>query len=747
MFRYNKIIVVFVTIAACCVDIQAFGRGFVAAGGQLPTDTARLSDTIAASKNNADKLSEVIVEAKAQLSHNNIIMPVTVETIGKNFFIRKNSGNFAKTLTAIPGMSSMDIGTGFSKPVIRGLGFNRVAVVDKGIVQQSQQWGADHGLEIDQYDVDNVSIHKGPMSLLYGSDAIGGVVEILPSSPPKDNGFWGDVSLIGKSNNDLLGTSVSANIKQNKWLLKARFTTQYYGDYRIPADTIVYLTWQMPVEKRRMKNTAGREHNASFSATYNSDKLAWTLYLSDVYAKNGFFPGSHGIPDLSRLRDDGSYRNIEMPYSSVNHFKAISNAALSFDKGKLMLDVGFQQNDRRELSKFHTHYSDQPLPEKNPDLELSFLLNTLTINTHLLMNEDSKWTYSVGISSEIQQNSVGGYSFLLPEFKRYAAGAYWVNKLNVCSHLSLLAGIRYDVARLTTKGFYDDIFAQYLAKQGYNADFVAKYAQRATDIAKTFSDISGSVGLVYRRAYQTWRVNIGKSFRYPLANELASNGIHHGAFRHEQGNSNLLPEQSYQLDAGYEYSTSKWNISATPFVSYFSNYIFLDPTGEWSILPHSGQIYRYRQAKVWLGGGELSARYSFNAYWSASASIDYIYNLNITDGYPLPFSVPAKTALDIGYSSPASGICRNYSVSVRADYIFAQNRIARNEEPTPATLLFNLSANAFFSVGKFVFITDLQIQNIMNTAYLNHLSFYRKLNAPEPGRNIQLIVRIPFNSK
>ena len=188
MFRYNKIIVVFFAIAACYVDVQAFGRGFVTAEGQLPADTARLSDTIAASKT-ADKLSEVIVEAKAQLSHNNIIMPVTVETIGKNFFIRKNSGNFAKTLTAIPGMSSMDIGTGFSKPVIRGLGFNRVAVVDKGIVQQSQQWGADHGLEIDQYDVDNVSIHKGPMSLLYGSDAIGGVVEILPSSPPKDNGF------------------------------------------------------------------------------------------------------------------------------------------------------------------------------------------------------------------------------------------------------------------------------------------------------------------------------------------------------------------------------------------------------------------------------------------------------------------------------------------------------------------------------------------------------------------------------
>ena len=137
----------------------------------------------------------------------------------------------------------MDIGAGFSKPVIRGLGFNRVAVVDRGVVQQNQQWGADHGLEIDQYDVDRARVHKGPMSLFHGSDAMGGVIEVLPPLVPKEDAFRGEASIIAK-NNDLLGTSFMLSNKQGAGL-RARATLQAYGDYRIPTDTIEYLSWKM----------------------------------------------------------------------------------------------------------------------------------------------------------------------------------------------------------------------------------------------------------------------------------------------------------------------------------------------------------------------------------------------------------------------------------------------------------------------------------------------------------------------
>ncbi len=158
-------------------------------------------------------LPEVTVKAATTKGPEKIITH-PVQEIGRGYLLRHNSTGFVQTLASLPGIASMDIGAGFSKPVIRGLGFNRVAVVDRGIVQQNQQWGADHGLEIDQYDVDNVRIHKGPMSLYYGSDAMGGVIEIMPPRLPENDLFWGDATLIGKSNNGLLGTSVMASLKR-----------------------------------------------------------------------------------------------------------------------------------------------------------------------------------------------------------------------------------------------------------------------------------------------------------------------------------------------------------------------------------------------------------------------------------------------------------------------------------------------------------------------------------------------------
>lgn len=688
-------------------------------------------------------LSEVVVHARG--STRDLQHSLPVEDLSRAYLMQYNSTNFVKTLASVPGVSSMDIGAGFSKPVIRGLGFNRVAVVDKGIVQQNQQWGADHGLEIDQYDVDNVRIHKGPMSLYMGSDAIGGVIEILPVTVPQTDAFWGDATLIAKSNNDLLGASVMSSWKRKNWFVRGRVTAQQYGDYRIPADTITYLTWKMPVYGRRMKNTAGREYNTSISVNHNDGKSDSWLHVSNIYGKNGFFPGSHGIPVLSRLEPDASVRNVEFPYSSSNHLKLIGNTTIQVANAKLLVDLGFQQNRRREMAQFHTHYTNQQPPEVNPDLELSFRLNTYSGNMRFIWDEHTNWTKTVGISSEYQHNRVGGYSYLLPDFTRLSAGAFWVNTIRLNSRLSLSGGLRYDVGRVDIEGFYDPVLEEYLQLQQYPEQEVAFYAQRAEDMHKTFGDFSGSVGFIYiPDSYHTLKMNIGKSFRYPSANELASNGVHHGAFRHEKGNSSLLSEQGYQLDMDYEYTARKWSLSMQSFATYFSNYIFLEPTGTWSILPHTGQIYEYRQEKAWMAGGELTARYAFDSKWSISSDLEYVHTLNVTDGYPLPFSPPTVITTDLSYSGIGRKALVSYILRLENQWVFAQNRIAKNEEKTPGTLLWNLSANMHWNIGRMRFIADFQVQNLLNTAFLNHLSFYRKLNAPEPGRNIQLILKIPF---
>ena len=690
------------------------------------------------------QLKEVTVEGRSQRER---VLPssLAVEEIGRLYLLQHNAVSFANTLSALPGLSSMDIGAGFSKPVIRGLGFNRVAVADRGIVQQNQQWGADHGLEIDQYDVDNVRVHKGPMSLFFGSDAMGGVIEILPPTLPEHDGVWGEALLTYKSNNDLYGTSVVVNSKKGAWYLRGRATLQSYADYRLPADTVTYLSWQLPIHDRRMKNTAGRERNLSLSANYDNGRINSWLHASLIGAKNGFFPGAHGVPSLSRLQPDGEARNMEMPFSTSNHFKLISNNKISLSRTTMQVDLGYQRNRREELSPFHTHYGTQPPPATNPDLELRFLLDTYSTHLRLMIDEEQQWRKTIGLAGEYQHNWVGGYSFLLPAFDRWTTGAYWLNEWVLGKKISLTGGVRYDVGSLIVEGYYDPLLAYYLRTQQQSEEQVLFYAERAEALQRHFGDWSGAVGFTSRPdGRQAIKMNIGKSFRYPSANELASNGVHHGAFRHEKGEPTLTSESSFQWDMEYRLAGRRWEVTVSPFLSWFDNYIYLEPSGEWSVLPHTGQVYRYRQAEAVMGGGEVAASYAPDDHWRLSSDLEYIYNKNMTDHYPLPFSPPTTVTSELAYSGAGGKSVAHYMLRLEHRWIFAQERVARNEDPTPGTQLWNLSASIHWLIGRKRVFTDLQVQNILDRPFLNHLSFYRRLNLPEPGRNMQLIVRVPF---
>lgn len=689
------------------------------------------------------KLPEVTVQARRQ-SEQLLSSSLAVEEMGRLYLLQHNTESFAKTLAALPGVSSIDIGAGFSKPLIRGMGFNRVAVADRGIVQQNQQWGADHGLEIDQYDVDNVRVYKGPMSLFYGSDAMGGVIEILPPQVPAADQFHGDLLFSFKSNNDLYGTSITVSSKKGYWFLRGRATLQRYADYRIPADTVTYLTWRMPLYDRRMKNTAGREQDISFSVNYDNGRVNSWIHASTVGAKNGFFPGAHGVPLLSRLEPDGSLRNVEMPFATSNHFKLISNNEIRLSRAALQIDLGYQRNRREELSPFHTHYSTQQPPEVDPDLELQFSLDTYSAHIRLKMDEEKRWRKSIGLSGEYQHNRVGGYSFLLPDFDRFTAGAYWLNEWALSGRFLLTGGLRYDAGTLSVEGFYDVLLADYLLAQGYPQEEADFYAQRADMLRKRFGNWSGAVGFTFNPdTHQSVKMNIGRSFRYPSANELASNGVHHGAFRHEKGEPSLTSESGYQWDMEYRYANETWEFIVSPFLTWFPGYIFLEPSGEWSVLPHTGQVYRYRQAEAVMGGGELAATYRFSDHWQLGGDLEMVRNQNLDDGYALPFSPPDMATGNLTYNGMGGALLSQYRLQLEYRRIFDQNRIAKNEEPTEGASLWNLTATLHWRIGRQRVITDLQVQNLFDTPFLNHLSFYRRLNIPDPGRNIQLILRIP----
>ena len=237
-------------------------------------------------------------------------VPFTVASdLKRNFILRKNdmelnevvvsgdskrniqmgsSQNLIQSLEGIPGVKAMNIGSGQSKPAIRGLGFNRMIVVENGIRHEGQQWGEDHGLEIDQFAIDNIEIIKGPGSLLYGSDAIGGVINMQSDYVPV-NTFEGRLNLFARTNNESIGLFSQLAGRKDKFYYKANMTLIDYADYKVPTDSIQYYSYYIKLKDRRLRNTAGKEQNAGVTLGYISERFKSDFQISNVYAKSGFF--------------------------------------------------------------------------------------------------------------------------------------------------------------------------------------------------------------------------------------------------------------------------------------------------------------------------------------------------------------------------------------------------------------------------------------------------------------------------
>ena len=661
---------------------------------------------------------------------------LAVDLVDQDFLRKHFTGNFMQAMENIPGVQAMDIGSGFSKPMIRGMGFNRIAVLENGIKQEGQQWGADHGLELDAFNIGTVNVLKGPSSLLYGSDAMGGVIDITSPPVPSVDMLFGDVTLLGKSVNGTLGGSFMLGIKKSFWYAQVRYSEQHFGDYRIPTDTIVYLTQKMPVYGRKLKNTAGIERNIGFFAQYQRQRYKANYSVSNVYQKTGFFPGAHGIPDVSRVEDDGDSRNMELPYSKVNHLKVTTLQQYAWEKLVLSGDFGFQNNHREEWSVFHTHYGSQPVPEK----DLAFNLNTLSASVKVRFIGSSSWEHALGWDGQHQRNDISGYSFLLPEYYRSTTGLLWLTTYKPNNVISVSGGMRYDYGYIHISSHEDAYLADYLRKQGYDEEQVEHYKWNSHAVKKKFGDYSFSLGLVWTPSERHMvKANVGRSFRLPGANELAANGVHHGTFRHEQGDTNLKSEQGWQMDASYNLRYNGFSISVSPFVSWFSNYIFLRPTGEWSVLPHAGQIYRYTGAEALFAGTEATIDIHFLRSFNYRISGEYVYTYNCDEHIPLSFSPP--------FSMRNTLTWQRKQVMLYAEWqsIARQNRVDRNEDRTPGANLFHLGGSLNIPIrGNQAIEITLTARNIFNTRYYNHLSFYRKVEIPEPGRNFQLLIKIPF---
>ncbi|WP_235817854.1 TonB-dependent receptor [Formosa haliotis] len=667
--------------------------------------------------------------------------PVVSFDVSEEFLEQNRENSLMQTLSKIPGVSTINIGSGQSKPVIRGLGFNRVAVVQNGVKHEAQQWGNDHGLEIDQYGIENIQIIKGPASLVYGSDAIAGVVDIKPNTIPLMHSFNGEVNLLAESNNDLFGVSAGIAGRKHHWFYRTRLTYRDYADYKVPTDKISYENYIFELHDNNLRNTAGQEANASVSIGYINDNIQSETTFSNVNAKNGFFANAHGLEVIvSDIDYDRSNRDIDLPYHTVNHIKITNNTSITHDNHTLMFDLGYQNNHREEHSEPVPHGY---MPKPSNTLERDFNKNTYALNARDAFNINDTHDVVLGVNLEYQDNNIGGWGFLIPEYNRFTAGVFAFDTYEISPDFHVLAGARYDYGTVKTKAYYDWYTTPVTNTDGTISEV---YTQRALDKTLDFGSFSASAGVSYIHKNTTYKLNIGKSFRMPLANELASDGVNYHMYRYEKGNLDLDPESSYQLDLDIDHSTKTFSIGISPFVNLFNNFIYLNPTSRYY---ETLQIYEYTQSKVFRIGGELRASTTLFENLQLDASAEYVYSRQTSgpkEGFSIPFSPPLSTLFSARYQFKNALFFMKPQLIAEYRITAKQDEIVPPEEVTEGYQLLNMSFLTALDVFKNNSPLEMRVKlnNVFNTKYFDHTSFYRLIDVPEAGRNISLSVTLPF---
>ncbi|PWB27379.1 TonB-dependent receptor [Flavobacterium sp. HTF] len=725
--------------------LVAHFSGFQTFEADLNQQSGQLHDIIL--KPEIKELEEVIVtesygeKRKKEESLN-------LEIVNSGYIQRNLGGSLMQSLQRMPGIKTISIGSGGSKPLIRGLGFNQVVVVENGLKHEGQQWGADHGLEIDQYAVNRVEIIKGPSSFIYGAEAIGGAINIKPLPLPAKNTFGGSTDITGKSNNEQFGGSLNVFGRNENWFFDSRITVMDYGDYRVPADTVHVYNYAVPLYKNQLRNTAGKELDLHFSTGFTGENLKSVFYISNVHSKSGFFANAHGLEprNVDTGIHDKSSRDILIPYQQVNHFKISNTTSFKWADHAIETQFGFQKNFRREWSQYVNHGYMPPIYPNNLDapenLERQYDKQVWSFSAK---DEFAvgKHQLALGGNAIHQQNKIGGWSFLIPAFTQFQAGIFLYDKIALNDEWLLNGAIRLDHGMIKMDSYYD-WFQSEVPDGDQNSP---EYLQRSQELEKTFNSFTWSAGVNYNPGNLSLKANLGTSYRMPIAKELASNGVNYHYFRFEKGNPNLDAERSYQLDFGMEWKTQAWSVQLTPFANYFPNYIYLNPTsGHDTYYGAGNQVFEYQQSEVFRYGAELQANIQFSEVLNAEILAEYLYSEQQSGrkkGYTLPFSPPPSVLFGLTYNPKIKFLKEPY-FSLDYRITAQQNHIVPPEKKTAESHVFNLAFGTKIQSGKQDITISFQVQNLFNTRYLNHTSFYRLIELPEAGRNIILSMKIPF---
>jgi iron complex outermembrane recepter protein len=717
-------------------------------------------------------LNEVVITggAKAMLAREN---PIAIVSVSAKAIESTTETNIIDVLVKnVAGLNAVKTGPNISKPFIRGLGYNRVLTLYDGIRQEGQQWGDEHGIEVDAYNIGKAEVVKGPASIMYGSDAVAGVVSLVPEMPAKsDAKFQGKYFTEYQSNNGLLGNGLRLSRSKNHWAYMLR------GSYRIAKNYTNNIDG-------RVYNTGFRETNASATLQHYTNKGYSNLNLT-------LYDNLQGIPDGSRdsltrkftkqvyegNNDDIKSRPIVSAaelnsyqlsplHQHIQHYRIYSNNHYTIGKGDIDFTLAFQQNIRRE-------YNHPTIPEQ---AGMYVRLNTLNFgfryNAPAVLNTE----ISIGVNGMYQNNmSKDATDFPIPDYHLLDAGSYVYAKWKQ-NNWTISGGLRYDNRHLQGNDFFTITNpVTGFAKQVILPDTTGAYLQFPA-FTKTFNGMSLSIGATCQLTeHINLKANLAKGYRAPSITEFASNGLDPGAHIIYLGNRNFVPEFNVQEDIGADIHFNGFSASASLFNNNIDHYIYLslltDVNGNPILDAQGNKTFKYQQALAQLYGMELM----FNIHpailkgfsWGNSLSVVYGFNKKQAykkegiDGAYLPLIPPMKLLSSITQNiKTRSKIFSEMELKAEMEFNAAQNRylaLNNTETATPSYTLFCLSMNTKINFSNSNAVQfQLQVNNLFDKAYQSNLSrlkyfdYYTQSTSGHfriynMGRNICIKAIVPFN--
>ncbi len=596
-------------------------------------------------------------------------------------------------LSKIPGVSQITTGIGISKPVIRGLYGNRIQTVLLGLRFDNQQWQDEHGLGLSIIGIDRIEVLKGPSSLLYGTDAVGGVIKIVEENIPEAGYKESDIS--GSLFSNTLGFSVNGGIKKNtgKKNWRIRLGADSHGDYS-------------DGNNKRILNSRFESYN--LKASVGHTRLRWTnqnnFYSS--FSRFGFVMKDN----RDRKPVDGrASRTLDGPYHAVLFNMLSTENSLALPHSKLQLNGGVHSNLRLEN-------------EGGNKISLNMFLNSFSYNAKWFKPIGKNTDFILGNDVQYQVNTNYGSRVIIPD-----------------AHLFETSFSGY-VKKKTSK--FDTEFGLSVSERNITTRFTANmdYSSGAIyPFSNWYPSINGNAGISFN-PNNKWNIKLNAStgYRSPNLAELSSNGLHEGTYRYEIGNPKLLAEQNINTEININYESRIVNFYGAIFCNAFQNYIYLSPTGTEL---YGFDIYRFLQGNAKLYGGEITAKLKFSDKTALETSYSKVTG-KLGTGKNLPFISPGKIVCDI-ILNPT----KNFTWKTGTDIVSAQNRTGDFETTTPKYRLLHTSLQKMVDFHNRPLKVSLTGDNLLNKTYYDHLSRFKYFGIYNPGRNIAVTLSLPFTKQ